>query len=107
MLLLEKYGTDKEKNKLTYLMIPANHPEFPFPYNLEDRCKDIIHRLKTEIKYKLSISTKTVTKKSGPEKGKPSYVITIKSDKSLKDYEDLLKKENAEIKNKEAIINVE
>jgi superfamily II DNA or RNA helicase len=107
MLLLEKYGTDKEKNKLTYLMIPANHPEFPFPYNLEDRCKDIIRRLKTGIKYKLSISTKTVTKKSGPEKGKPSYVITIKADKSLKDYEDLLKKENAEIKNKEAIINVE
>jgi hypothetical protein len=22
---------------MTYVMIPANHPKFPFPYNLEDR----------------------------------------------------------------------
>jgi len=35
MLELEKYSYGD--NKKTYVMIPANHPVYQFPYNLEDR----------------------------------------------------------------------
>jgi hypothetical protein len=37
LLYLEKYSTDKEANKKTYLIIPSNHPKYQFPLNLEDR----------------------------------------------------------------------
>ena len=39
LLFLEKYSTSKDGNKITYMMIPLNHPIYPFPYNLEDRIK--------------------------------------------------------------------
>ena len=42
MLELEKYSTSAEKTKKTYMMIPANHPVYPFPYNLEDRAEFIV-----------------------------------------------------------------
>ena len=31
LLFMEKYATEKKKNKLTYVMIPKNHPVFKFP----------------------------------------------------------------------------
>ena len=45
LLYLEKYSTTKDNNKKTYFMIPANHPTYPFPYNLEDRIKDRINSI--------------------------------------------------------------
>lgn len=107
MLELEKYSTTKDKNKFTYMMIPSNHPEYPFPYNLEDRVKFISDKLRADIKYKINISVKADKAKSGSNKGKAVYIITIKSDKSLKEYESLLKEYNAKINNKETIIIVE
>lgn len=38
----EKYSTGK--NKKLYLMVPQNHPDYPFPYNLEDRVEYIKKR---------------------------------------------------------------
>ena len=35
MLILEKKS--RGDNKITYIVIPTNHPKYPFPYNLEDR----------------------------------------------------------------------
>lgn len=35
LIELEKYS--KGKNKMTYIMVPSNHPTFKFPLNLEDR----------------------------------------------------------------------
>ena len=35
LIELEKYSTGK--NKITYIMIPNNHPTLKFPLNLEDR----------------------------------------------------------------------
>jgi len=43
LLYLEKYSTTKDNNKITYVMIPANHPTLEFPFNLEDRIK---HKMK-------------------------------------------------------------
>lgn len=48
MFDLEKYSTTKDKNKLTYLIVPSNHPTIPFPLNLEDRIKRIIKDIKTK-----------------------------------------------------------
>lgn len=42
LLILEKYSKSKDKNKITYIMIPNNHSKYIFPYNLEDRIKHII-----------------------------------------------------------------
>ncbi len=58
MLELEKYATDKKGDKFTYIIIPANHPIYTFPYNLEDRVQFIINKLKEQIKLNLKITTK-------------------------------------------------
>lgn len=46
MIDLEKYATTKNNNKVTYLIIPRNHPTYPFPLNLEDRLKYLIDSIK-------------------------------------------------------------
>lgn len=51
---LEKYSTSKDKNKMTYLIIPVNHPIIPFPLNLEDRIKNLLNNLKDELKINIS-----------------------------------------------------
>jgi hypothetical protein len=107
MLLLEKYSTNKDKNKFTYVMIPADHPSFPFPYNLEDRVEDIINRIKKEVGSKIDTSVKTKKKISGPEKGYPSYTITIKNDQSVKQYKDFMEKLGAKLESGNYVIEVE
>ena len=107
MLFLEKYSTDKDKNKVTYVMIPVDHPKYPFPYNLEDRTEYIIKKIKDEIKFKLNISIKTKKKISGPEKGNPSYEILIKNDAKLNEYEVFLKKLGAKKEKDDWIIMIE
>lgn len=39
LIELEKYS--KGKNKMTYIMVPSNHPTLKFPLNLEDRIEHI------------------------------------------------------------------
>ncbi len=97
MLLKEKYATEKDGNLMTYVRIPANHPLYPFPYNLEDRVKYIINKIKSEIKVKLDVKTKTITKDSGEEKGHPSYVITVKKTSDHDEYSDFMKKTGFQI----------
>lgn len=92
MLEKEKYATTKDKNKVTYIRLPANHPQYPFPYNLEDRVKFIIDKLRSEIKHTIDINTSKETVKSGDNKGKPSYHISIKKKAQLNDYNDVFKK---------------
>lgn len=95
LLLLEKYATTKDKNKMTYVMIPKNHPTFEFPYNLEDRVQHIINKLKSETKKPLETSVKTDKKKSGPEKGYPSYVITIKDFAGSEEFKNVFEQHKA------------
>ena len=97
MLYLEKYSTKKDKNKFTYIMIPANHPIYKFPYNLEDRTEYIINNIKNNIKYKLDINVKH---------NKLEYIIKIKCNNSLKSYIDIYKDYDIKIKDKELIITV-
>ena len=72
LLDLEKFSTGK--NKMTYMMIPANHPIYPFPYNLEDRADYIENKLKV-----LTNNLADITVKKEEEH---IYKIYIKNDKN-------------------------
>lgn len=37
LLFLEKYSTNKNNNKYSFIIIPSNHSTYIFPFNLEDR----------------------------------------------------------------------
>ena len=56
---LEKYSTVADKNKLTYLIIPFNHPTISFPLNLEDRVKRVIDSIQKEIRNKVDVKIRT------------------------------------------------
>ena len=98
MLELEKYGTEKDKNKLTYVIIPFNHPKHPFPYNLEDRVEYIVNKLKEKIRFKINIK---IDKKGDK---KPEYFIEIKCSNNIEEYNSLIKGIGGTIKNN--VINV-
>ena len=95
LLYLEKYSTSKDKNKLTYIMIPANHPIFPFPYNLEDRIKYKLNKIKDITKREFSSVVKKM--KNGKflnerEDIHTKYEIKVKHNKYMKDHEKDIKK---------------
>jgi len=93
LLYLEKYSTNKIGNKLTYMMIPSDHPLYPFPYNMEDRVDYIINqikqKLKQDIKYK--ITKENLSKFNDMEK-LPSYSIIIENSSYIEDNKTLLEK---------------
>jgi hypothetical protein len=76
LMELEKYSTTKDGNKITYMMVPYNHPTLPFPYNLEDRVKYIIGQINDIVKRKFDY----IVKKE--DKGR-KYIIEVKKDKYL------------------------
>ena len=86
LLFLEKYATSKDNNKITYVMIPANHPILPFPYNLEDRIK---YNMKIIMKIaERQIDIKTSKKKGGTfldvaSNELPLYELTFKNEKFI------------------------
>lgn len=91
LLYLEKYSTSRDKNKLTYVMIPKNHKELSFPYNLEDRVLHVKRYLEKKIgKIKFDVSKSK--NKSGKKKGLPYYVIKFKHNKEMDDFKDKLNK---------------
>ena len=102
LLHLEKYSTSKEGNKVTYIIIPKNHPEYPFPYNLEDRVKFILNKLKQKLKFKLDHKTKQKKKNN-----LATYQITIPNSKKLDEFDDVLKKLGGELVGKEWVISIE
>ena len=55
LLYLEKYSTDKDNNKFTYLIIPNNHPQYLFPLNLEDRITFIKKQISDHIPFTVAI----------------------------------------------------
>uniref|UniRef100_A0A6C0H7J7 Helicase ATP-binding domain-containing protein n=1 Tax=viral metagenome TaxID=1070528 RepID=A0A6C0H7J7_9ZZZZ len=60
LLLLEKYGTSKQENKKTYMIIPFNHPIYIFPYNLEDRILYVINNINNILGYKIIYSVEKI-----------------------------------------------
>jgi superfamily II DNA or RNA helicase len=60
LIELEKYSTGK--NKMTYIMIPKNHPTLKFPLNLEDRIDYIKDQVNKILSFKIKFSEKVKDK---------------------------------------------
>jgi hypothetical protein len=65
LIYLEKYN----KENITYLIIPYNHPTLEFPLNIHDRKDTILNKLK-EDNFKVNVDT-----------SKNKYIISVKSDR--------------------------
>ncbi len=87
LLLLEKYSTTKDGNKKTYIMIPANHPKYPFPYNLEDRIKHIITSVNTILQRKIDI----IVKKQKDKDDNAIYELSFENEKKFENVKDIEK----------------
>ena len=82
LLYLEKYATTADKNKITYVMIPVDHPIYPFPYNLEDRIKYRIKQVNKIVGIKIDVSTTKQKNKNG----NPIYEVKFPNEKYLSNY---------------------
>lgn len=89
MLFLEKYGEKSKGTNISYVLIPANHPLYRHPYNIENFTNNLVKQLKDKIKVKLDILIKKEKKTSGEEKGMPSYLILVKYSKELTEFENI------------------
>jgi hypothetical protein len=84
LLFLEKYSTTKDDNKITYVMVPADHKVYPFPYNMEDHIKYIIKKITDLIDRDFDYVVKK--EKNGTFesiKGLVSYTIEVKASKYI------------------------
>lgn len=104
LLFLEKYSTGKDN--MTYVMIPANHPKYPFPYNLEDRSKYMVDQIKDKIKFKINMDVK---KNKTKIDGYPTmtYSIEIVNDPNLKEFEEFLKSLGFSLAKNKWVLNVD
>lgn len=93
LIELEKYSTGK--NKMTYLMIPNNHPKLKFPLNLEDR----VEYIKNNVNKILSLNIKFNDKINSKNK---SIEINFKLD-SKPTKEDITKLENLFLESKDKL----
>jgi superfamily II DNA or RNA helicase len=94
LLFLEKYSTSKDKNKLTYIMIPSNHDELDFPFNLEDRIKDKINKINKIINRNINIivnKSKNGIFLKKRNKDLLKYTIILDNSKYIKDNEKSIK----------------
>jgi hypothetical protein len=101
LLYLEKYGTSSSKNKMTYVMIPSDHPTYMFPFNLEDRVKYFVTKLKSIVERQIDF--KTVKGKEGSfmkETNLQSYTIVFDDNKYTQAVKKELENEGFEIKGK-------
>ena len=64
LIELEKYN----KENITYLIIPINHPTLEFPLNIHDRKEYIVQKIE-EMNLKVNV-----------ESSKNKYVLSVKSD---------------------------
>lgn len=106
LLFLEKYSSSKKKNKVTYMIIPSNHPVYKFPYNLEDRKDHILNKIKEKIKFKLDIDVKEIPFKVQNET-MTTYEITIVNTKDLGDFADYIKSLGFELEGKKWIVKID
>ena len=110
LLYLEKYSTSELNNKITYIIIPYNHPEYKFPYNLEDRVKyyiKIVNKLADR-----NIDILVEKEKNGSFLGEnnklyPKYVLNFNNNKYLSDNIEELKKFGFELKNDKWVLIID
>jgi hypothetical protein len=103
LLYLEKYSTSKDNNKITYVMVPKNHPVYPFPYNLEDRMKDRLKQLNKLAGRNVDV----VVKKQKNEQDNQIYLMTFTNDKYFKDLSGSLEKLGFKLKDNDWTMIIE
>jgi hypothetical protein len=105
LLFLEKYSTKKKGDKFTYMMIPKNHPEYKFPYNLEDRKDHVLGVIKSEMG---NIVTPTIKehKKKIDNYDTVSYTIEIKNSNKLDDFKNVLKNNGFKLEKDTYILDI-
>jgi superfamily II DNA or RNA helicase len=81
MIHLEKYTVSGDK-KITYIMVPYNHPIYPFPLNLEDRVKYTITKLNNIV----GRSADVLVKKHKNKDDTLYYELILDNDKYLDNY---------------------
>jgi hypothetical protein len=102
LLYLEKYSTSELNNKITYMIIPYNHPVYKFPYNLEDRIKYYIKIVNKLADRNIDIIVEKEQNGSFLEeinKLYPKYKLIFNNDKYLSNNIEDLKKYGFELKN--------
>ena len=80
-------------SKMTYIMIPFNHKKYKFPYNIEDRYKYIIKKIKGLSNTSIRENIKKEKFKDGKFKGNiKSIKIEINDNKNLNSHKKELEK---------------
>ena len=106
-LFLEKYSTTKDDNKITYVMVPANHKVYHFPYNLEDRVKYTIKHISDLIDREFDYVVKKDKKGSFEDiDNMINYIIEIKPNKYIDEHKKEMEKMGFKIVNKLYVLNV-
>ena len=102
LLYLEKYSSTEKNNKLTYVIIPFNHPIYKFPYNLEDRIEYIINNIKNKIPYEIKTSINKLNNgifDNVRDDRLISFEIKINNNKLFDSYHDVFKNYDFNLKN--------
>ena len=74
LLFLEKYSTNKDKNKYSFIIIPSNHSIYNFPLNLEDRIDQIKELINNSLPK--NVVFKLEDKKNGIFEGKRNKMFS-------------------------------
>lgn len=104
---LEKYATTNDSNKMTYLIIPVNHPIYPFPLNLEDRIKYILNSIENETKTSITPIIKPIKISTGRFSDIKYIKYNLEFDESMDKFKNIMEIYGALKKGKKWIINIE
>ena len=104
---LEKYSTSKDKNKMTYLIIPANHPIIPFPLNLEDRIKNILNEIKRKTRTAIEPKIEVIHQKDGRFEDIKYVSYKIEFDNNMDKFPNIMEEYGAKKSGKKWIIIVD
>jgi hypothetical protein len=110
LLYLEKYSTTKDNNKFTYLIVPSNHPIYPFPLNLEDRIVHILKQLEKKIPFKIEHKVEKLGNgifEGSRDKKLPTYLLKIPITKDLNKFDGYFKSLHFKIENSSYTILIE
>ena len=107
---MEKYSTTKDNNKFTYLIVPSNHPIYPFPLNLEDRIEYILKQLEKKIPFKIEHKVEKLGNgifEGSRDKKLPTYLLKIPITKDLNKFDGYFKSLQFKIENSNYTILIE
>jgi hypothetical protein len=107
LLFLEKYSTSKDDNKITYVMVPADHKVYSFPYNMEDRIKYVIKQITELIDRDFDYVVKKERNGTFEKiKGLVNYNIEVKASKYIDTHRKEMEKMGFKLDNKLYVLTI-